>query len=182
MNSLICPRDSCLRFMAGNRQPSADTQCALFLDEIFECLPSIHRFGRHGSRRLFLARHPDREKRAVVLHILARHSNRHGLQTLEMARWIEVHTLLAGVQFEPALRAPFRIFSQRRQKRSALRAARNISRSRHLQWPRSEGVFLDWFFEGLLLCRRATILIAALPVLAIGHLDIPRVGILPPLY
>ena len=139
----------------------------LFFEEIFESLASIHWLGCSGSRGLFLAGHTNREKRALVLRVLSSDAHWYGLQAFEVARRVEIHALLAGVQFESALRTFFRHLPESRKKRAALGAAGHVARAGHLQWPRPERVFFYGLLERLFLGGRSAVLVASLPVLSI---------------
>jgi hypothetical protein len=147
----------------------------LLLEEILESLARIHGLRRDWRGGFFFSCYPDRIGRAIILYVLPRNPHGDRLQALKVARWVEVHALLAGVQFKAALWTALRNLSERSQQRAALRATRYVTRSRHLQGSRSKGIFLDWLFGGFLLGRRSAVLITALAILAIRHEDwLPR--------
>jgi hypothetical protein len=150
--------------------PRSESEFSL-LEQIFKRLPRIAwaRWGR--GRGFLLARHPHFVGRTFIARVLLCHSLFHRLHALKPAARIEIHALLAGVQFESALRTlPFRRHSL--QHRSALRATRDRARSRHVHRPRSERIvslgrdagFLTGSFPIF-----AGILISALPIFSIGH-------------
>jgi hypothetical protein len=141
------------------------------LKQIVEGLPCVGRPQRLGCRGLFFDHHADGVEAAVVALVLARNPFGNGLGTFKTARGVEISTLLAGMEFEAALGTLAHWFAERFQKRSALRATRNGSRTRHLNCARAEGILLDRLTRPFgiisLLAGLTTVLIAALPVLPV---------------
>ena len=76
----------------------------LLLEQILERLPRVAG-PQTGWRRGFLfASHADFVKRAIVARVFLRYSFLDRLHALETAAGIKIHTLLARMQFKPALR------------------------------------------------------------------------------
>jgi hypothetical protein len=124
--------------------PTGKNRRALLLEQVFECLAGIQgpgRIGRfHGNLRrlhirrrrgIFLHRHPELVKSAIVFRILRRNPCRHRLRALKLRARIEKPALLAAMQLKPALRAFSVGVKSRNQHRPAIRAARARHRSHH---------------------------------------------------
>jgi hypothetical protein len=77
----------------------------LFLEQVFESLASVIGTGGGWGRGLFFHHDADGIERAFVVLVFAGDAFGDGLHALKTARWIEVSTLLAGVEFESAFGA-----------------------------------------------------------------------------
>jgi hypothetical protein len=77
----------------------------LLLEQIFERLAGVVGAQAGGRGRLFFAGHADFEEGAIIADIFFRDALFDRLHTLEAAAGIEIHALLAGMQFEAALGA-----------------------------------------------------------------------------
>jgi len=111
----------------------------LLLKQVLERRPSIGGTQSGRCRSLFLARHADFEQRAVVARIFFCDSFLDRLHAFKPAAGIEIHTLLAGMQFKPAL-GTLCLRRHALQDRSALHAARYCSRARQIDWLRPQRV------------------------------------------
>ena len=101
--------------------------------------------------------------------VLGRNSGRNRLVAFEAAGWIEVFTLLAGVQVEAALRALADGIGEILEQGATFGAAGDGARSRHVDGPRPERIlsFRGRRFVELLFRSPAGILVSVLPVLTI---------------
>jgi hypothetical protein len=75
----------------------------LLLEQIFECLPRVIGAQVGWCRGFFLPDDADFEEGALVARIFLPHAFLYWLHALEAASGIEIHALLAGMQFEAAL-------------------------------------------------------------------------------
>jgi len=135
----------------------------LFLEQIIKRRPGIARPQTSRRRSLLLPRHPDLVGRTLIPRILLRHTFLDRLHTLKPASRIEIHALLAGMQFKPALWA-LPVAGHPLQHRSALRTSRHRPRSRHIDRPRPKCIV------ALRRRRRARLLSRPLAFLAIAVL------------
>ena len=94
--------------------PSEPILLDLLLEQIIEGCAGVGGLGGGGRGGFFFGGDTNRVERAVVLHIFARDAFGNGLHALETLGGIEVGALLAGMQFETALRAVIGNLSQRR--------------------------------------------------------------------
>ena len=141
----------------------------LLLEEILEGRARIH--GTRRTRRGSFLFDPDPHgiKRTLIALVFTGNPLRDGLGAFEPARSIEISALPAGMQFEAALRTFSDRLRYRRQQGSALRAARNRMRARHLQCARAKSFFLDRLFPRRFFPLLATILVTVLAILSVGH-------------
>jgi hypothetical protein len=123
------------------------------------------------TRRLFLHHYADGKKPAVVAFVLGRNARGNRLVALEAARRIKVFALLAGMQSESAFRTLSYGIGEILQQRPAFSTPRDGARSRHVDGPRSESIFLldrrgllKFFFRSP---AGTGILVSTLPILAI---------------
>ncbi len=141
LNRRVTLRGTMLSERGLDQRPTTTDQ-RLFLEKIIERRPSILRLQSRRRRRLFLHHHANRVRRTLVPHIFSRHAFFHRLHALKAARRIEIHALFARVQLESALGTSAQRLAQILQHRPALRAARHVARSRHLDRPRTKRIFL----------------------------------------
>ena len=109
----------------------------LFLEQVLERLPGISGLGGGRGRGLFFPRYADFIRRTLVGGVLARHAFFDRLHAFEAAARVEIHALLAGMQFESTLGA-FAIGRDCLQHGPALRTTRHLPRARHVHRPRAE--------------------------------------------
>jgi hypothetical protein len=144
----------------------------LLLEQVIERRPRIVGSRARRRRCFLLARHPHFIRRTLVPRVLLRHSLLDRLHALEAAAGIEIHALLARMQFKSALRTP-PVRRHSLQHRAALGASRNRSRPRHIHRPRAKRVIaLRWW------CARFLSRSLALASLAIVAILISRLTIL----
>jgi len=143
------------------------SKAALFLEEILECFARVLRPGGGGSRSLFLHSHPHGIERTLIAFVLPRDPLRDGLAAFEPAGSIEICALAAGVQFEAALRATSGWLGSSWQQSSALGAARDGVRSRHVHRTRAKRILLDRLLTCGLLPFLAAVLVSALTIFAV---------------
>jgi hypothetical protein len=108
----------------------------LFLKQILKRRPRIIRTQTRRSRSLLLPGHANLKQLTLIPRVLLCDPLLHRLHALEPAPRIEIRTLLAGMQFKPALRT-FLIHRHPRQHRPALRAPRHRTRPRQIQRSRT---------------------------------------------
>jgi hypothetical protein len=125
------------------------------------------------ARRFLFQHHTHGIKGAVVALVFGRDSGGNRLIAFEAAGRVEVFALFAGVKVEPALRTLPERVREILQQRAAFGAAGDGPGSWHVDGPRPERIL---FFRGrrlpglsLPFRSRAGILVAVLPVLAVGH-------------
>ncbi len=170
--------------MRGEPQLKTDTRFSVF-EQIIKRGARIIRTLAAFARGLFFYHHSDGIDRAVVLLILGRDSRGDGLIAFEAAGGIEMFALFAGVEIESALRTLADGIGEILQQRSAFRAARDGARARHVDRPRSKGVFffrsgrrlLEFFFRS-----PAGVLVSTLPILAIGQKCLLKNAFIVPLW
>jgi len=115
----------------------------LLLEQILKRLPRIAGplAGRCG--RFLFPRHADFKQRAIVSRVLLGNPFLDRLHALESAARIEIHALLAGVQFETTLRT-LPACRQSLQHRAALCAARHGTSAWHIHRARSKCIVSFW--------------------------------------
>src|SRR5580692_4553958 len=108
-----------------------DQNRGLLFEEILECLAGVVGAQAGWGGGFLFAGDADFVERAVVARIFLGHALFHRLHALEAASGIEIHALLAGMEFEAALRAKTR-WRDRLEDRATLGAARDGAGAGHV--------------------------------------------------
>ncbi len=159
-----------LRAYNGQRRSRKNSRSGLLLEEIFKCLARVIRTLAALAGSFLLKHHAHGIEGTIVALVLGRDPCGNRLVAFETARRVEVLALLAGVEFETALRALGHGLGKILQQGAALRAAGDGTSPRHVKRARAEGVVVPRSrLLQLLLWFAAGVLISALAIFAVGQ-------------